>query len=151
MQPPSRTPEGRLKRCTVCGHEFRVESSEPPGDAPCPRCGSLAWFPAAVQANDALVNEVQQLDVRTKREAIQSLVRRLGELGCIPPDASDELVARIIAREDLGATAIGEGIAIPHAKHPSVPRTVGIVGCALACQKVGIDTVFRCCDFIPFA
>lgn len=130
MQPSSRTPEGQPNRCAVCGQEFRVEPSAPPGDAPCPRCGSLAWFPAAAQANDALVSEVQQLDVATKHEAIQTLVRRLGDLGRISPEACDELVSRIIAREELGATAIGRGIAIPHAKHPAVPRTVGIVGYA---------------------
>jgi PTS system fructose-specific IIA component/PTS system nitrogen regulatory IIA component len=88
----------------------------------------LAWFPAAARTNDALVGEVQELHVSSKHEAIRVLVRRLGELDCISPEASDAIVAKIMAREELGATGIGRGVAIPHAKHPSVRRTVGIVG-----------------------
>jgi hypothetical protein len=43
----SRTPEGESGRCPACGHRFLLEPSRPPGDAPCPACGSLVWFPAA--------------------------------------------------------------------------------------------------------
>lgn len=44
----SRTPEGDPNHCPVCGHYLRLEPSRPPGDAPCPACGCLLWFPAAV-------------------------------------------------------------------------------------------------------
>ena len=40
----SRTPEGRPNRCPVCDGEICVEPSLPPGDAPCPQCGTLLWF-----------------------------------------------------------------------------------------------------------
>ncbi|HEV7225506.1 MAG TPA: acyl carrier protein [Pirellulales bacterium] len=40
----SRTPEGRPNRCPVCGGEICIEPSLPPGDAPCPQCGTLLWF-----------------------------------------------------------------------------------------------------------
>src|SRR5947209_13760658 len=40
----SRTPEGWPNRCPVCGAEIRIDPSQPPGDAPCPRCGQLVWF-----------------------------------------------------------------------------------------------------------
>jgi acyl carrier protein len=40
----SRTPEGTPNRCPVCGHGFRIEPSQPFGDAPCPACGTLLWF-----------------------------------------------------------------------------------------------------------
>jgi tetratricopeptide (TPR) repeat protein len=46
MLPSTRTPEGEPNRCQVCGKEFRLEPSRPPGDAPCPNCGSLMWFGA---------------------------------------------------------------------------------------------------------
>jgi hypothetical protein len=39
-----RTPEGTPNRCPVCGHRFRIEPSQPFGDAPCPACGTLLWF-----------------------------------------------------------------------------------------------------------
>jgi tetratricopeptide (TPR) repeat protein len=44
MQPSSRTPEGEPGRCSICGKEFCLDPSRPPGDAPCPNCGSLTWF-----------------------------------------------------------------------------------------------------------
>lgn len=40
----SRTPEGMLNCCPICGHALRFEPSQPFGDAPCPACGSLLWF-----------------------------------------------------------------------------------------------------------
>jgi len=41
----SRTPEGRPNRCPVCRRRLRISPSWPTADAPCPRCGSLVWFP----------------------------------------------------------------------------------------------------------
>jgi hypothetical protein len=40
----SRTPEGWPHRCPICGADVRIEPSMPPGDAPCPWCGTLLWF-----------------------------------------------------------------------------------------------------------
>jgi acyl carrier protein len=40
----SRTPEGWPNRCPTCGAEWRIEPSQPTGDAPCPVCGQLVWF-----------------------------------------------------------------------------------------------------------
>jgi mannitol/fructose-specific phosphotransferase system IIA component (Ntr-type) len=71
---------------------------------------------------------VEPLDVATKDDAIRSLTCRLGDLGLVPPDISDEIVATIRDREDLGVAGAVGGIAIPHARHPAVRRTVGIVG-----------------------
>src|SRR5215831_4565245 len=45
MRPSSRTPEGEPNRCPLCGRAVRLEPSSPPGDAPCPFCGQLLWFP----------------------------------------------------------------------------------------------------------
>jgi hypothetical protein len=43
MRVSSRTPEGESSFCRVCGKPFVLDPSAA-GDAPCPRCGSLAWF-----------------------------------------------------------------------------------------------------------
>jgi hypothetical protein len=43
----SRTPEGELGRCPMCGAHICIEPSWPPGDAPCPSCGCLVWFPSS--------------------------------------------------------------------------------------------------------
>lgn len=40
----SRTPEGTPNHCPVCNSTFRIEPSQPFGDAPCPACGTLLWF-----------------------------------------------------------------------------------------------------------
>ena len=40
----SRTPEGSANHCPVCDALVCIEPSQPPGDAPCPHCGSLLWF-----------------------------------------------------------------------------------------------------------
>ena len=53
MEPASRTPDGESNTCFVCGASVVVAPSHPPGDAPCPNCGTLLWFneltPAAVE------------------------------------------------------------------------------------------------------
>jgi signal recognition particle GTPase len=52
MEPSTRTPEGETNRCPVCGKPLQIEPSRPPGDAPCPHCGSLLWFGAEKRDSD---------------------------------------------------------------------------------------------------
>jgi acyl carrier protein len=40
----SRTPEGVPNHCPICDTTICIEPSHPPGDAPCPSCGTLLWF-----------------------------------------------------------------------------------------------------------
>ena len=40
----SETPQDQPNRCHVCCSEIKIESSDLPRDAPCPRCGHLLWF-----------------------------------------------------------------------------------------------------------
>jgi hypothetical protein len=40
----TRTPEGAPNHCPVCDSLICIEPSQPPGDAPCPNCGTLLWF-----------------------------------------------------------------------------------------------------------
>lgn len=40
----SRTPEGAPNHCPICDLSICIEPSNPPGDAPCPHCGTLLWF-----------------------------------------------------------------------------------------------------------
>ena len=42
----SRTPDGEMGNCPMCGAHICMESSWPSGDAPCPACGCLVWFPS---------------------------------------------------------------------------------------------------------
>ncbi len=63
---------------------------------------------------------------RTKRAAIEEMVRCLA--GAHEEIDQGELLSAVMEREKLGTTGIGGGIAIPHAKAPSVPRMMLAVG-----------------------
>lgn len=69
MSISSRTPEGDPNRCPVCGQVVRLEPSWPPGDAPCPACGSLLWFPGPADLPPAL-SESPDLEVEPHGELI---------------------------------------------------------------------------------
>jgi len=58
MSPASRTPEGELNQCPICGHEVRLEPSRPPGDAPCPYCGHLLWFSSSKHSDAPSLQDV---------------------------------------------------------------------------------------------
>ena len=47
----------------------------------------------------------------------------------------DSIVAAILKREELGSTGIGNGVAVPHTKHPSVGKLVA----AIALTPEGVD------------
>ena len=52
-----------------------------------------------------------------------------------PADQEESVVAAILKREELGSTGIGNGVAVPHTKHPSVEKLVGTV----AVSVEGVD------------
>ncbi len=132
MKPSSRTPEGEPNRCPICGHEVTLEPTTPPGDAPCPYCGSLLWFPAlpAFEVFEfvACQTNLADFNVTTKEAALKTLVHNLSKGGFIGKDFEQEVTAAVLQREQLGSTGIGRGIAIPHAKHVSVPGLLGAIG-----------------------
>ena len=45
MAPASRTTEGLPSDCPICGKKVWIAPSVPKGDATCPHCGNLLWFP----------------------------------------------------------------------------------------------------------
>lgn len=58
---------------------------------------------------------IEDLKARTKREALEELSAVFMPWSlCLN---HDEIVSVLLARENLGSTGIGEGIAIPHGKH----------------------------------
>ena len=48
MNVASRTPEGEPNQCPNCAAELNLAPARPPGDAPCPNCGSLLWFDESI-------------------------------------------------------------------------------------------------------
>ncbi len=78
---------------------------------------------------------IPDLTASTKEEAIRAMVASLTESGSIPADQSESIAAAILKREELGSTGIGNGVAVPHSKHPSIDKLVATVALA----KNGVD------------
>ena len=70
-----------------------------------------------------------------KNGVIRELVDVLVKSGSVTEAARKKVVAALMAREELGSTGIGQGIAVPHAKHESVEGLVGAFGRS----KAGIE------------
>ena len=90
-----------------------------------------------MKLTDFIVSEAIQPDLSagTKEQAIQAMVDCLKNCGVIPNDEAESIVAAILKREELGSTGIGNGVAVPHTKHPSVDRLIATV----ALSKEGVD------------
>ena len=78
---------------------------------------------------------ISDLDSTSKDEAIREIVGSLTASGHLESAESDSIIGAIMKREELGSTGIGNGVAVPHTKHPSVDRMIGTV----AVSKKGID------------
>ena len=70
-----------------------------------------------------------------KEDVIKELVDLLISAGAFDKANRTKVIDALMERESLGSTAIGQGIAIPHAKTDSVSQLVG----AFALSKKGID------------
>jgi|SRR3954469_25519640 nitrogen PTS system EIIA component len=64
------------------------------------------------------------LRVNGKKQALQELASQAARLTGLPDGAIYEA---LLQRERLGSTGIGEGIAIPHGKLPSLTRIFGLM------------------------
>jgi len=78
---------------------------------------------------DFVISEaiLPDLKVSSKEDAIRAMVASLKECEAIPSDDDESIVAAIMKREELGSTGIGNGVAVPHTKHPSVDRLIATV------------------------
>ena len=78
---------------------------------------------------------ITDIKATKKDEVIRELVEALGDAGEIDKRYRAKLIDALVVRESLGSTAIGQGIAIPHAKSDCVTKLVA----ALGLSKKGID------------
>ena len=83
-------------------------------------------FPKAVTSD---------LNATTKKEVIEELVDLLIDTGALDKKIKAKLIETLLAREALGSTAIGQGIAIPHGKSENASKLTA----ALGVSKKGID------------
>jgi PTS system nitrogen regulatory IIA component len=78
---------------------------------------------------------IPELKAASKEEAVRSMVAALKQTGSINSNDEDSIVAAILKREELGSTGIGNHVAVPHTKHPSVDRLIA----AIAVSREGVD------------
>ncbi|MBI4003472.1 MAG: PTS sugar transporter subunit IIA [Candidatus Omnitrophica bacterium] len=68
------------------------------------------------------------LTAQTKEDVIQELVALLVKSSTIKERDVSKLVQTLMAREALGSTGIGQGVAIPHGKSDCVTKLVSAFG-----------------------
>lgn len=78
---------------------------------------------------------VPNLKATSKEEVIREMVASLKTAGNIKAEEEDAVVEAILKREELGSTGIGNGVAVPHTKHPSADELVATV----AISRAGVD------------
>lgn len=85
---------------------------------------------------DFVVREAIIVDLKatTKEAAIREIVEGLHTAGRVGAAEQESIVRAILNREELGSTGIGQGVAVPHTRHPTVDRLIGTV--ALSRQGV---------------
>jgi len=75
------------------------------------------------------------LQVSSKEDAIRAMAEGLKNSQTIRAEDEAGIVSAVLKREELGSTGIGNGVAVPHTKHPSVDRLIATV----ALSREGID------------
>ncbi len=90
-----------------------------------------------MQIMDFLSKKAIVADIKStkKEDVIKELVDAFVNAGDIEKRYRNKLIDALIARESLGSTAIGQGIAIPHAKSDCVNKLIAAFGLS----KKGVD------------
>ncbi|MFY9254914.1 MAG: PTS sugar transporter subunit IIA [Fuerstiella sp.] len=78
---------------------------------------------------------VPDLKATSKEDVIREMVASLKNSGNIKAEDENAVVEAILKREELGSTGIGNGVAVPHTKHPSADQLVATV----AISRGGVD------------
>ena len=90
-----------------------------------------------MKLSDFVVREaiVVDLQATTKESAIREIVLSLATAGRLDSSDTDGVARAILNREELGSTGIGQGVAVPHTRHPKADRLIGTV----ALSRKGVD------------
>jgi PTS system nitrogen regulatory IIA component len=76
---------------------------------------------------------------RSKRGVVEELVQRLVELRHLAEEDRKAVVESVLAREKMGSTALGNGIAFPHCRSSVTEKFKGALG--LAPSGIPFDAV----------
>jgi mannitol/fructose-specific phosphotransferase system IIA component (Ntr-type) len=90
-----------------------------------------------MKLSDFVVREAIVVDLvsTAKEDAIREIVRNLHTAGRLAEADLESVSRAILNREELGSTGIGQGVAVPHTRHPKVDRLIGTV----ALSRRGVD------------
>ncbi len=90
-----------------------------------------------MKLSDFVVRDAILVDLQAtgKEEAIREIVRSLHASGQVTEADVEGVIRAILGREELGSTGIGQGVAVPHTRHPTVQKLVGTV----ALSRHGVD------------
>jgi mannitol/fructose-specific phosphotransferase system IIA component (Ntr-type) len=94
-----------------------------------------------MRMSEFIVREAISADLTAaqKDAVIREMVENLRRAGYFKDNQAEDVIKAILKRELLSSTGIGDGVAIPHAKHGSVDRLVGTV--AVSPKGVAFDSV----------
>jgi len=90
-----------------------------------------------MKLSDFVVREAIVVDLKAtdKEGTIREIVGSLHAAGQLGEADLESVIRAILGREELGSTGIGQGVAVPHTRHPSATRLVGTVALA----RRGVD------------
>lgn len=86
---------------------------------------------------DFVVREaiIVDLEASGKEAAIREMVGSLHRAGRLADNDMESVIRLILGREELGSTGIGQGVAVPHTRHPTLQGLIGTV----ALSRRGVD------------
>jgi len=87
--------------------------------------GSGSLELAALIPSEAIVDSLESTE---KKGVLKEMVDALVAAGRVRRGAAKSVVEALMKREELGSTAIGKGVAVPHAKHGGVQGLVVAFG-----------------------
>ena len=85
-----------------------------------------------IVAEGAVTTELSSQD---RDAVVTELVDLLIESKAADAGLRDELIERVLERERKGSTGFGQGVAVPHVKHPAVTEMAAAIGLSQA----GVD------------
>ena len=90
-----------------------------------------------MKLSDFVVTEAIIVDLQAtgKEDAIREIAGGLNAAGRLAEGDLEGVSRAILGREELGSTGIGQGVAVPHTRHPTVDRLIGTV----ALSRKGVD------------
>ena len=90
-----------------------------------------------MKLSDFVVREAISVDLKstTKPEVVREVARGFLTAGLLSEEDFESVIKAILSREELGSTGIGQGVAVPHTRHPSAQRLLG----AVALSRKGVE------------